>query len=404
MATSDTRAAQRGPRHSTGRANHPVLRGLLVALVGVVAFTGTGAAFAYQSLQGGIDRHPVDDILGSDRPEREPENPDDPNAGNEYNILVMGSDSREGDDNQAIGGGDVQGMRSDTTLLVHVAADRSRVDVVSIPRDLVVDIPSCPLPDGSETQARLEGQGWSDDNRMWNSAFALGAESGDLGYAAGCTIRTFENMTDIYVDDFVIVDMAGMERMVDAIGGVEMCFEEDLVSPQAKLDIEAGCQTLDGETAVAFARARKGEGLGDGSDIGRIDRQQELLTNMVEQVLDRNILTQSGELYRFLQAATSSLTTGDEIGDLTAMAGLAYSLRDIDMENVNFATVPFDWAGNRVRPNYLSDELWDSVRSDDPMALPDDPDAEEESEDPGDSGTEDDSTGDADGTGTSTEG
>lgn len=398
MATSDPRAAHRGPRHSTGRANRPLLRGLLVALVGVLAFTGAGAAFAYQSLQGGIDRHNVDDILGSDRPDREPEDPDDPNAGNEYNILVMGSDSREGDDNQAIGGGDVQGMRSDTTLLVHVAADRSRVDVVSIPRDLVVDIPSCPLPDGSETQARLEGQGWSDDNRMWNTAFALGAESGDLGYAAGCTIRTFENMTDVYVDDFVVVDMSGMERMVDAIGGVEMCFEEDLVSPQAKLDIEAGCHTLDGETAVAFARARKGQGLGDGSDIGRIDRQQELLTNMVEQVLDRNILTQSGELYRFLQAATSSLTTGDEIGDLTAMAGLAYSLREIDMENVNFATVPFDWAGNRVRPNYLSDELWDSIRADETMALPDDPDAEAEGEgedaDTDGSGTEDDGTGD----------
>lgn len=393
MATSDSRAAHRGPRHSTGRANRPVLRGLLVALVGVLAFTGTGAAFAYQSLQGGIDQHDVDGILGSDRPDREPTNPDDPNAGNEYNILVMGSDSREGDDNQAIGGGDVEGMRSDTTLLVHVAADRSRVDVISIPRDLIVDIPSCPLPDGSETQERLEGYGWSDDSRMWNTAFALGAQSGDLGYAAGCTIRTFENMTDIYVDDFVIVDMSGMERMVDAIGGVEMCFEEDLVAPQAKLDIEAGCHTLDGETAVAFARARKGQGLGDGSDIGRIGRQQELLTNMVEQVLDRNILTQSGELYRFLQAATSSLTTGDEIGDLTAMAGLAYSLRDIEMADVNFGTVPFDWAGNRVRPNYLSDELWDSVRADEEMALPEDPEAEGEDED-------EDDAADADGSGT----
>ncbi|HIZ34775.1 MAG TPA: LCP family protein, partial [Candidatus Ruania gallistercoris] len=203
----------------------------------------------------------------------------------------------------------------------------------------------------------------------------------------------FENMTDIYVDDFVIVDMSGMERMVDAIGGVEMCFEEDLVAPQAKLDIEAGCHTLDGETAVAFARARKGQGLGDGSDIGRIGRQQELLTNMVEQVLDRNILTQSGELYRFLQAATSSLTTGDEIGDLTAMAGLAYSLRDIEMADVNFGTVPFDWAGNRVRPNYLSDELWDSVRADEEMALPEDPEAEGEDED-------EDDAADADGSGT----
>ncbi len=390
MATSDTRA-HRGPRHSAGRGDHPLVRGLLVALVGVLAFTGTGAAFAYQSLQSGIERHNVDDILGSDRPTREPQNPDDPYAGNEYNILVMGSDSREGA-NQAIGGGNVQGMRSDTTLLVHVAADRSRVDVVSIPRDLVVDIPSCPMPDGTATQPRLEGQGWSDLNRMWNVPFALGAASGDLGYAAACTIKTFEQMTDIPVDDFVIVDMAGMERMVDAIGGVEMCFEDDMVSAKANLNISAGCHTLDGETAVAFARARKGPGM-DGSDIGRIGRQQELLTNMVDQVLSSNILTDSGELYRFLQAATSSLTTGEEIGNLTTMAGLAYSLRGIDMADVNFATVPFDWAGNRVRPNYLSAELWDSIRADEPMALP--PGQQEEDEEgTAEEGTDPTGTGD----------
>ncbi|WP_022919460.1 LCP family protein [Ruania albidiflava] len=395
MATSDTRT-HRGPRHSAGRGDHPLVRGLLVALVGVLAFTGTGAAFAYQTLQSGIERHDVDDILGSDRPTREPANPDDPNAGNEYNILVMGSDSRDGD-NQAIGGGDVEGMRSDTTLLVHVAADRSRVDVVSIPRDLVVDIPSCPMPDGSETQARLEGYGWSDENRMWNVPFALGANSGDLGYAAACTIKTFENMTDVPVDDFVIVDMAGMERMVDAIGGVEMCFEEDMVSDKANLNISAGCHTLDGETAVAFARARKGPGM-DGSDIGRIGRQQELLTNMVDQVLSRNLLTDSGELYRFLRAATSSLTTGEEIGDLTAMAGLAYSLRDIDMADVNFATVPFDWAGNRVRPNYLSAELWDSIRADEPMALPEDEQDDADADEPADDGgTADTGVGDGQG-------
>src|SRR5690625_4526427 len=361
MATSDTRA-RRGPRHSAERGGHPLARGLLVALVGVLAFTGAGAAFAYQSLQSGIQRHDVDRFLGSDRPTREPANPDDPNAGNEYNILVMGSDSREGD-NQAIGGGDVEGMRSDTTLLVHIAADRSRVDVISIPRDLVIDIPSCPMPDGTETQPRLEGQGWPEQERQFNVPFALGAGSGDLGYAASCTVRTFEHMTDILIDDFVIVDMAGMERMVDAIGGVEMCFDEDLHSPQAKLDVSAGCHTLDGETAVAFARARKGEGLGDGSDIGRIGRQQELLTNMVDQVLERNILTESGELYRFLQAATSSLTTGDEIGNLTTMAGLGYSLRNIGMADVNCATVPFDWPGNRVRQHYLAEELWHSFRA-----------------------------------------
>ncbi|SEE98006.1 cell envelope-related function transcriptional attenuator common domain-containing protein [Ruania alba] len=348
----------------------------MAAVLFVVTFAGTGAAFAYQSLQGGVERHDLDDILGSDRPTTtEPDNPDDALEGEAYNILVMGTDSREGEENASLGGGQdsVEGMRSDTTLLVHVAADRSRVDVVSIPRDLLVTIPSCQLPDGTSTYEQYD--------TMFNSAFALGGGTGDVGYAAGCTVRTVEAMTGIFIHDFVVVDMAGFKDMVDAIGGVDMCFDEDLYSEDAKLDISAGCHTLDGETALAVARARKGVGLGDGSDIGRIDRQQELLTNMVEQVLDRNILTNSTELYQFLQAATSSLTTSERIGNLTTMAGLAYSLRGTEMDGVNFATVPFDWAGNRVRPNYLSEELWTSIRDDEPMALPPDPDATDEAPD-----------------------
>lgn len=356
-----------------------------MALVGIVTFTGTGAAFAYQSLQGGIDRHDVDAIVGGDRPERKPANPDDPYAGNEYNILVMGSDSRQGEQNQAIGGGDVAGMRSDTTLLVHISADRSRVDVVSIPRDLVLqEIPSCPLPGGGSTEPRTAAMGWGMQSRMWNVPFALGGQGGDVAYAAACTIRTFENMTDIYVDDFVVVDMAGMEQMVDAIGGVPMCFEKDLYSPKANLDVSAGCHTLDGKTAVAFARARKG--IGDGSDISRIGRQQELLMNMVEKVLDSNLLTDSAELYQFLKAATSSLTTSDDIGNLSTMVGLAYSLRGIDLNEVNFATLPFAWAGDRVKPNQASTALWDSIRADEPMVLP--ASATDEAQDPADPGSD----------------
>ncbi|WP_159619884.1 LCP family protein [Ruania rhizosphaerae] len=154
---------------------------------------------------------------------------------------------------------------------------------------------------------------------------------------------------------------------------MDMCFENDMSSVQANLDVTAGCHTLDGEAALAVARARKGPGLGDGSDIGRIDRQQELLTNMVEQVLERNVMTDFGELFQFLRAATSSLITGDRIGDLTTMAGLAYSLREIDQGDVTFVTMPYDWAGARVHPNDLSEDLWDSIRADEPMALPPEP-------------------------------
>ncbi|UFU02250.1 LCP family protein [Ruania suaedae] len=394
MATTENRAA-RGPRHSRRAPGaHRALRVTLVAALFLVTFTGTGAALAYQNLQGGIDRHDFDDVLGTDRPTMdsgEAPNPDDSMEGRAVNLLVMGTDSRAGDDNQDLGGGDVDGMRSDTTLLMHISADRSRVDVVSIPRDLLVTIPSCPRPDGTSTYEQYDA--------MFNAAFALGGGSGDVGYAAACTIKTVETMTDIRIDDFVVVDMSGFKDMVDAIGGVDMCFEQDLYSEQAKLDITAGCHTLDGETALAVARARKGVGLGDGSDIGRIDRQQELLSNMAEQVLDRNVMTETTELYQFLQAATSSLTTSERIGNLTTMAGLAYSLRNIELDEVSFATMPFDWAGNRVRPNYLSEELWASIRADEPMALPEDPEASEEASGGADMGETADELASSDATG-----
>ena len=128
---------------------------------------------------------------------------------------------------------------------------------------------------------------------------------------------------------------------------------------------------LDGEDALAVARARKG--VGDGSDISRIGRQQELLTAMVEQVLSKNIATDTAALYQFLQATTRSLTTSERIGNITTMMGLAYSERGLSIEDVNFATVPFDWSGNVVLQNADGAALWASIAADQPMVLPPDP-------------------------------
>ncbi|TDE96162.1 LytR family transcriptional regulator [Occultella glacieicola] len=362
MSSRPAHGRRRAPRHSRRVNRHQVLRGALLALIGIFAFAGTGAALTYNSLQGNIDQHDLSSILGEDRESPSPAQPGDPAEGRAYNLLVLGSDTRTGDNSEY---GEAEGQRSDTTLVVHISADRSRVDVISIPRDLIVDIPSCPLPDGSET-------GESYDERF-NAAFAYGGQSGDTAYAAACTILTVEEMTGLFIDDFVVVDMEGFKDMVNAIGGVDMCFEEDMVSPEANLNITAGCHTLDGETALAVARARKG--IGNGSDIGRIDRQQELLTAMVEQVLAKNLLTDSAGLFQFLQAATASLSTSNGIGNITSMAGLAYSLNDVGIDNFTFATVPFDWSGNVVLQNADSEALWASVAADQPLVLPPDPDA-----------------------------
>ncbi|ACQ79427.1 cell envelope-related protein transcriptional attenuator [Beutenbergia cavernae DSM 12333] len=367
MPTTSDAAVRRGPRHSSRMRSHRFLRGLAVAVIGVLAFSGTGAYAVYDALQNNINNgYDLDDILGAHEPTDGPSTPSDPKAGEAYNILVLGSDSRGGD-NAGIGG-EFEGMRSDTTLFVHISADRSRVEVVSIPRDLLVDVPACPLPDGSETYP--QDAGTDDDGTRFNSAFSLGAQTGDIGFGAACAVLTVQEMTGMRVDDFVVVDFTGFQSMVDSIGGVPMCIPEPMQDPKSDLDLQAGDQTLNGQQALALARARHNVAGSDGSDIGRIDRQQELLAAMVRQVLSKNIITDSGALFSFLNAATASLTTSEGIGSITTMAGLANSLRALPADGVIFTTVPFDWAGNVVTQNDAGAVLWERIASDQPISTP----------------------------------
>lgn len=349
------------PRHAARQHRHPMLRAITVVAVGLVAFAVTGTALAYNALQGNITTHDLSSLLGEDRPGGE--EAVDPRVGQPLNVLVMGSDVRTGE-NAALGGApDTEGMRSDTTLLVHVSADRTRADIVSIPRDLLVDVPECQLPDGSTTRPQRDV--------MFNSAFALGGQDDRVDYAAACTIRTVEQMTGVFIDDFVVVDFAGFAKMVDALGGVPMCIEEPMRDRLAGLDLDAGEQVLDGHEALAYARARKS--VGDGSDISRIGRQQVLFGAMVRQVLSKNLLTDMPALYSFLDAATESVTAGPTIGRLPSMVGLANSVRAVPAGGVTFVTVPFDWAGNRVAPNAHSAALWAAIAADEPIAPDEEP-------------------------------
>ncbi|MGC0273767.1 LCP family protein [Pseudactinotalea sp. Z1739] len=358
-------------RHAVQR---PRRRGpYLVALTlsGLLAFTGAGMVLAYQSVQGKVATHDLDEILGRGQDAAGPGGsagqtpaPDDPLDGRAYNVLVMGSDARSADNE--VDYGFAGGMRSDTNLIVHVAADRSRVDVVSIPRDLLVDVPSCPLPDGRQTAPMAAGS--SDNGTRFNAAFAYGGQTGDVAYAAACTILTTEAMTGLHIDDFVVVDFDGFVEVIDAIGGVQMCFEDDINAPKANLEIHAGCHRLDGDTALGVARARVG--VDDGSDISRIGRQQQLFSAIADEVLGSNLVTDTPALFRFLQATASSMTTSERIGNLSTMGGLAYSLRHLDTSHVTFTTVPFDWAGNVVVQNADGEPLWESLRDDEPMVLP----------------------------------
>ncbi|MHB1064542.1 MAG: LCP family protein [Georgenia sp.] len=349
------------PRHGRDHKRHTVRRRAGLAALALVLFVGSGAALAYSEIQGNVTRRDISDLLG-DRPTAAGEPvPIDEKAGHPINLLVMGSDVRDPNTEDALVAAgildSVEGMRSDTTMIVHVSADRSRVEIVSIPRDTLVDIPSCTMPDGAETAPR--------NDTIFNAAFSIGGQTGDVGAAAACTIRTVEKLTGILMDDFVVVDFVGFINMVDALDGVAMYIPDPIDDPDASITLPAGCQVLDGREALGVARARKT--LGDGSDTARIGRQQELVAAIARDALGRNLLTDLPALYRFLDASTSTLTTGPYIGGLPTMAGLANSLRSIGLEEVAFATMPFEPAGARVVPAAQARAVWEALAADQPI-------------------------------------
>ena len=134
---------------------------------------------------------------------------------------------------------------------------------------------------------------------MFNEAFSAGGPA--------CTIKTVEALTKVRIDNYIVVDFTGFKDMVDALGGVKVCLPYAVNDPQSHLDLEAGTHTVRGQQALAYVRTR--HGLGDGSDLSRIDRQQAFLGSMVSKVKDKGLLLRPDRLYNFLAAATKSLTT-----------------------------------------------------------------------------------------------
>jgi LCP family protein required for cell wall assembly len=333
-----------------------------MVLVAVVSFGGAGGATALTQLTGNIDTTAME-VLGSDRPEEVL--PEDPNAGTPLNIVVMGSDSR-GDGNSDLGGGDVSGARSDTTIVMHISGDRSRIEMISIPRDSTVDIPTCTTEDGATTP-ELYGT-------KFNAAFAQGvAYGGGVGDGALCAIKTIEKLTGVFMNGFVVVDFAGFSSMIDAVGGVDVCVEEPIYSAKANhLSLEPGTHTLKGVKALDYARARTGQGLGDGSDLGRIGRQQEVMASLARKVLSQEVLTNPAKTLKFLRAVTDSLTMNKELASIDGLAGLAYSMRNVRPDTITFMTVPNAYDPNNAANVVWTDEavqLWDNVKHDRPVGF-----------------------------------
>ena len=331
----------------------------MLSLLAAMLFVTTGAWAVYHDLQGRLSILDIDGILSEE--DRPPGPTDHSFEGRAVNILVMGSDSRNG---QVVDDG-TEGMRSDTAMIVHLSEDRSRMDVVSIPRDTLVDIPACVLPDGSESAPSPD--------TIFNSAFSTGADDStnpdDVKYAAACTIKTVERLTNIRIDEFMVVDFTGFEKMVDSLGGVPMYVEEDVSDDKADLYLDKGCNTLNGAQALGYARARYS--LGDGSDISRIGRQQQLVAAMMRTAKSKNLLTDMTSLYGFATSALETLTVSEGLGGVDKLAGLANSAADIGMDNINFITMPVEqdvYDANRVVPiRSKANQVWDALRNDEPV-------------------------------------
>ncbi|MEU6706351.1 LCP family protein [Streptomyces wuyuanensis] len=338
----------RGGRGGKGRRRRSMRWAALGVSLLVLLVSGIGW-WLYRKLEGNI----TTDLTAVEELERYDRERPLPAPHGAQNILLIGSDSRAGADNAKYGR-DKGVQRSDTTILLHIAGDRRSVTAVSVPRDLLVGIPSCRTAQGTRSRPQYA---------QFNSAFALGG--------AACTIRTVERLTGVRIDHHMVVDFHGFKSMVDAVGGVTVCLPASIDDADAHLRLRAGKQTLNGEQALGYVRARKS--LGNGSDTERMDRQQQFLGALFNKVQSNGVLLNPARLYPVLDAATSSLTTDPGLDSLKDLFDLARSLRGVPTERVQFLTVPrrsYPYDPNRdVLAQPAASRLFERLRKDAPVRV-----------------------------------
>ncbi|GAA3872612.1 hypothetical protein GCM10023084_26990 [Streptomyces lacrimifluminis] len=353
MTTSTSRAAV-PPRHRSGagtRRRKPGRRGRLALAIclSLLLLLAAGAGWVYLKLDGDIKTFDAGGISDNR-----------PAAGSSKgeNVLVIGSDARN-DGNAALGGGDVNDVgRSDTAFLLHIYADHKNAVAVSIPRDTLVTIPPCRLPDGTWTTARPD--------TMFNKAYSVGETA--KGNPA-CTQNTVESITGMRVDHTVVVDFKAFAALTEVVGGVKVCLPQNLYerdlnpkrTTRGKLLFDKGEQRVSGQKALDYVRIR--HGIGDGSDIGRIKRQQAFVASLLKEVKS-NGLTPT-KLLPLAEAATKSLTVDPGLGSADKLISFAMTLKDIDLHNTKFVTIPWRYDGARVaivEPD--AGELWAALKAD----------------------------------------
>ncbi|MFF8535395.1 LCP family protein [Streptomyces sp. NPDC015532] len=336
------------PKGSRRKARSPRRKALLVTAwtaAGVVALGGAGAGYLFFKLNGNLTSVDINQALGSDRPLKV-------DNGSE-NILVLGSDTRSGTNKKLGGGADDGSARSDTAMIVHVYKGHKRASVVSVPRDTLVERPSC-----TDSKGTVHG---AVSGAMFNSAYSTGG--------AACAVKTVESMTGIRMDHYIEIDFSGFQKLIDDLGGVTITTTKAISDHESHLHLAAGSHELNGKQALGLVRTR--HGVGDGSDLGRIQLQQAFMKALVDQVKHIGLLSNPKKLYDLADTATKTVTTDSDLGSVTDLASFAGGLKGIGSSRMTMVTMPvrYDPAdANRVLVEKKKAELvWKALKADEPI-------------------------------------
>ncbi|MGW4548330.1 LCP family protein [Streptomyces violaceorubidus] len=347
-AEGDTERAPEGPRP---RRRRRVLRWTAVVLAVVLAGTAGAGYLYYEHLNDNIKQDTLN--LGDSKVAAPT-----PNAAGQtpLNILVIGSDARDSKENQQLGGArETFGSTplADVQMLVHLSADRSNMSVVSMPRDTLLEIPRCTDPEDGEVYPASEGR------VMANQSLGHGGP--------GCAVATWQELTGIHIDHFVMVDFAGVVSMADAVGGVPVCVDANIHSRDGSghgsgLKLAKGTHPVKGEQALQWLRTRYG--FEDGSDLARAKAQHLYLNSMVRVLRENATLSSPNKLRRLAEEATAALTVDPGLDSVKKLYDLSDELREVKPERITMTTMPNRYVGARVEPTEDAEQLFRLVRED----------------------------------------
>lgn len=352
------RRGRGGGGSGSGRAPRPkrrILRWSATVLSVLILGTAGAGYLWYRHLNNNLE---TDDLTLGEHRAPEPT----PNAAGQtpLNILLIGSDARDSKENQKLGGAkETFGGTplADVQMLLHLSADRTNMSVISMPRDTLLDIPKCTDPDDGKVYEA------STQRTMTNQTLGRGGP--------GCTVATWEKLTNIHIDHFMEVDFAGVVSMADAIGGVPVCVDANIYSRDSQghgsgLKLKKGTTAIKGEQALQWLRTRYG--FDGGTDISRAKAQHMYMNSLVRELRNNANLSSPNKLRRLAETATDALKVDDGLGTVKKLYDLSNELKKVSPDRTTMTTMPYEYVGARVIPKPGdAEQLFRLVRDDIPL-------------------------------------